>query len=440
MKFKRFIFTCFFISIFLPLFFFNSFCKYIFENTFLVANVKIDNSPPEVQLISFNNSNLEYPNYANRTHTITAKVKVIEEHIKNTHFDSDHIKIKVNNKFVSVKFKKFSYTSPNSKERIYEIVFTDVPEDGLLSLHISKDTVIDEFSQGNISKEFSSNILIDNTAPIAVFSEETNPNGYSKGVININEGIQPVNGWNISSNNMILVRDFPNPIEYELPVKDFAQNSSSALVSIKKATNINLEYGIYEDGNHRSYIVNSGNISGDILISSNSIYKAEALFLRTSGDIDSSFLRGRAFLYTYYGEGSSGVCNHSELTYNYGYNPKSDWRIINKEHLTYVSGKIFSQFGGSGVNFANNNASKPFPEKIAKQYLYGISGVSFSLADYSQYSIVYQIYVKDIGWLPSKYNGQEAMYRFDKPISAIRINLVPNSERQHLINYWDNHF
>lgn len=239
---------------------------------------------------------------------------------------------------------------------------------------------------------------------------------------------------------MILVRDFPNPIEYELPVKDFAQNSSSALVSIKKATNINLEYGIYEDGNHRSYIVNSGNISGDILISSNSIYKAEALFLRTSGDIDSSFLRGRAFLYTYYGEGSSGVCNHSELTYNYGYNPKSDWRIINKEHLTYVSGKIFSQFGGSGVNFANNNASKPFPEKIAKQYLYGISGVSFSLADYSQYSIVYQIYVKDIGWLPSKYNGQEAMYRFDKPISAIRINLVPNSERQHLINYWDNHF
>ena len=77
------------------------------------------------------------------------------------------------------------------------------------------------------------------------------------------------------------------------------------------------------------------------------------------------------------------------------------------------------------------------PEEIKKQYLYGLSSVAFSLADYSQYSIVYQIYVKDVGWLPVKYNGKETMYRFDKPFSAIRMNLVPNNHKQYLVDYWN---
>ena len=243
MKIKLFIFTCLFISILLPFFSFNSFSKYLFDDTFLVAKVQIDNSPPEIELISFSNSNTPYPGYANNTHTITAKVRVIEEHIKEVNFDYSHIKVKVGNNFVSAKFKKISYTSPSSKERIYEIVFTNIPNDGNLSLCFLENSVIDEASQSNIPKTFNSNILIDNTAPVATFSEQALDNGYSKGIVNINEGIQPVNGWDISSNNMSLSRKFSNPIEYELPIKDFAQNPSSALVSIKNATNIIFEYG-----------------------------------------------------------------------------------------------------------------------------------------------------------------------------------------------------
>ena len=160
MKIKSIIFISLFISILLPFFTFNSFSKYLFENTFPVAKVQIDNSPPEIELISFSNSNIPYPGYANNTHTITAKVRVIEDHIKNVNFDSSHIKFKVGNNFVSVKFKKISYTSPNSKERIYEIVFTDVPNDGNLSLYFLENSVINESSQSNSPKTFSSNILI----------------------------------------------------------------------------------------------------------------------------------------------------------------------------------------------------------------------------------------------------------------------------------------
>ena len=41
------------------------------------------------------------------------------------------------------------------------------------------------------------------------------------------------------------------------------------------------------------------------------------------------------------------------------------------------------------------------------------------------------------GWLKTASDGKETMYRFDKPISAIRMNIVPKSEKQYLIDFWD---
>lgn len=437
MKLKHFILICFFLSILLPFLFFTSLSKYQFEYNFLVAKLKIDNSPPKIELISFNNSNSNYPNYANKTHKITAKVKIIENHISEINFDSEHIKIKVGKNFVPVNFEKISCISSNSEEQIYEIIFSNIPNDGLLNLCFLENSIIDTSLQSNLSKTFYSNILIDNTAPVATFEEKSINDGYSEGIINVNESIHPINSWNMTSNNKKLTYLFPNSIEYELPIKDFAQNSSSVLVSIKNASNINLEYGIYDAGSNNVDITTCGNISGDHLISSDKIFKAESIFVRTFGKIDTSILKGKIFLYTYYGEGSSGICPYSELKYNYGYNPKNSWRTINKENTTYFLGKLYTQFGGTGLNYSKSSGQNPIPEEIAKQYLYGISGIFFSLDDYSKYSIVYQIYIKDIGWLSSKYNGQEIMYNFDKPISAIRINFVPNSERQYLIDYWN---
>ena len=41
------------------------------------------------------------------------------------------------------------------------------------------------------------------------------------------------------------------------------------------------------------------------------------------------------------------------------------------------------------------------------------------------------------GWLKTASDGKETMYRFDKPISAIRMNIVPKSEKQYLVDFWD---
>lgn len=80
---------------------------------------------------------------------------------------------------------------------------------------------------------------------------------------------------------------------------------------------------------------------------------------------------------------------------------------------------------------------KPIPSEIASKYLYGISGINFSLKDYSTYSVVYQIYINDIGWLPCESDGKELMYKYDKPFSAFRMNIVPKSDKQYLIDYWN---
>ena len=335
MKTKLFIILSFFVVFIIPFFSFFSLSKYQFENSFPVAKLELDNTPPEIKLISYSNTNTQYPKYANKTHTITTRIQIIEDHISQINLDSNHIDVKVNNKLVSVSFKKITCISES--EHIYDIVFTNVPGDGKLSISFLRGTVVDTSMQNNIKKTFYLDILIDNTAPVTIFSEELISDNYSRGTIKVNEGIQPVNGWDISSNNMILSRTFSNPIEYKLPIKDFAQNPASPLVSIKKASNIILEYGAYDAGTNNTYLVTSGSIAGEQVINSDSICKTEALFIRTSGSLNLSSLKGRAFLYTYYGEGSSGTCKFTELRYNYGYNPLSSWRTVNKENLAYMA-------------------------------------------------------------------------------------------------------
>ena len=48
----------------------NIYAKYVIEYTNTVANIKIDNIPPSIQLMSINNTNTLYGGYANQTHTI----------------------------------------------------------------------------------------------------------------------------------------------------------------------------------------------------------------------------------------------------------------------------------------------------------------------------------------------------------------------------------
>ena len=45
----------------------NVFGKYVFEESFVVANINIDKTPPEIQIVKIENSNVGYEKYANKT-------------------------------------------------------------------------------------------------------------------------------------------------------------------------------------------------------------------------------------------------------------------------------------------------------------------------------------------------------------------------------------
>lgn len=283
---------------------------------------------------------------------------------------------------------------------------------------------------------FQAGILIDNTAPVATFKEIPTSNNKSKAQITSNEKIRKLSGWEISNNNLTLSKEFTNYISYALPITDFAQNSTDVLIDIKSATNILLEYGTFDYCSYET-LVSSGQISSQKTIYSNSICKTEAIFIRLAGNIENSSLQARYYAHTYWGTGASILCPHSELSFSHGYN---GWLNVGSEKTIYYNNSLFSQLGGYGLNSENMvcaNKKDPIPSNIATKYPFGISSLQFRLKNNTNFCVIYQAYVKDVGWLKASCDGEENFYKHDKPISAFRINIVPKSEKQYLINFWN---
>lgn len=166
-------------------------------------------------------------------------------------------------------------------------------------------------------------------------------------------------------------------------------------------------------------------------------YKTESLAFNISGNIEKDFLQARAYTYTYWGEGTTGICKESGNTYNYGW---SDWKSLNSKDIITLNKEKYFSFGGTGVNLTNNtdsNGNNPMPEEVAREHKYGISAIQLKLKSYEYYSIIYQVYIDDVGWIKSAKNGEIERYKNNKPISALRIALVPNSEVDALIKTWD---
>lgn len=271
-------------------------------------------------------------------------------------------------------------------------------------------------------------------------SENPSTDGKSQVRLSFNEGVLPLSGWNFSPFGLSATKEFSNPVSYPLLVFDFAQNSSEVFLNVKLPTALTLEYGSYDS--HSLYqFVSGGNVSAPGTISSNSICKTEAIFIKLSDTLLSNRLEGRAYVHSYWGPGSKMICHYSNLSCYYGYNPTSnDWFNLSSQNIVYWGEKLFSQLGSVGLNVADSTCathSNPIPSSIAEQYLYGISGMQFRLQNSSDFSVVYQSYVQGIGWLKASSDGEENYYQHDKPISAFRMNLIPKSEKQYLIDFWN---
>lgn len=415
-----------------------SFSKYVFDDSFIAVNIQIEKKPT-IEVLSVSNTNTGYEKYANHTHTITLRVKITEKNIAINHFNRDTIQVFINN-IVTIPSMKINLISKNTNEIIYDIVLSNITGNGNLSLMFPEGIIEDSFGLKNDFQKFDTGISIDNIAPSTTSEELSIEDNKSQYIIRVNENVRPINGWEFYNNHSSLSKIFSSPITYPIPITDYAGNVSEVFVNIKNAKNIMLYYANY-NGYSVKQFDNNGQISGKQAIIDNTNYKSEMLVMYLDGNIDKNSLQARVFDYTYWGENTTALCDYSEIKYQYGYTPSaSTWYDMKSLNVVRFLGKLSLQLGGQGHNVANNsclNATKPIPKDVANQNLYGLSGIALQLKNCDDYSIVYQIYVPSIGWLRTSSDGEETTYAHHKPFSAIRINIVPKSEKQYLINYWN---
>lgn len=421
----------------------NSFinAKYVIKNEICIANLNIDNTKPDLELVSINNTNTEYEEYANNTHSITIDVKIVEKNIKNINFNQEYVKVKVENNYVSCEKITFEKVKDTVDGPIYQIKLNSIDGNGKLKIEILEGTVIDKGELTNDKKQFDTKIIIDNTAPKGIFSENEIKEGKVNGIITTNEKIRNIEGWTISEDKQKAQKEFTNNISYELPIIDYAGNKTIININITKATYINITYASHNSMVGWSFGYGNYDIAGKNAIQEDAIYKTEALAFNISGNIENDFVQARAYVYTHWGEGSYGRCTSSKLLYKYGYNPSNtSYKSMKSTDLVTIEDKKYFQLGGAGINgdtITDINGNNPIPYNIAKEFRYGICGINFRLKDYSKFSVIYQIYVNKVGWIKSCSDGEDCIYNKTLPMSAFRITLIPKSEKQHVLDTWN---
>lgn len=433
------IFFVLFIGFFIILISKNIYAKYILQNEFCIANINIDRTKPKIELLSISNSNTGYDRYANKTHTITIKVKITDKSLKNVFLDQYHVKIKINDTYVNNVNIKFDKIQDIIDGKIYQIELNNIEGNGNLNVYILEGTAIDEGELENSTLEINTNILIDNIAPKGNFKEIKISDGKVNAVIELSEKIRKLDGWDFFDNELNAKKEFTNNISYELPIEDYAGNNTIINIDITKATYINVTYASHNSNVGWTFGYGNYDIAGSRAVKENPKFKTEALAFNITGNIDSDFLQANAYVYTHWGEGSMARCTTSNMLYKHGYNPSADtYKTMNSNDLVTINNKKYFQLGGGGINALNatdTNGNNPVPPST--EYCYGISGIGIKLKDYSQFSVIYQILVNGVGWILASSNGQECMYAKNKPMSAFRIAIVPKTEKQYIIDTWN---
>lgn len=405
--------------------------------------MNIDRTKPKIELIEIQNTNTNYPKYANKTHTISFKIKVTEKNIKENNFVKDFFGFKLYENNINIAEDNFSIKEIESTNegKIYKIDIKGIIGNGKLSMQIKEGAIIDKGGLKSESQNIQTGITIDNTAPVGKFKEVKIQDGKVNGEIILSENIRKIDGWSFKDNNLKITKEFTNNISYQLPITDYAGNTSNVDINITQATYINVVYASHNSCIGWSFGYGNYDIAGKDAIKVNPVYRTEALAFNISGNVDKDFVQANTYIYTYWGEGSKGKCTTSGLIYNYGYNPgKNSFKSMNSNDLITINSKKYFQFGGSGINGYLNtdaNSQNPIPGEVANKYKYGISGITMKLKDYSQYSIIYQILVNGAGWVKTASDGSECTYNHNTPMSAFRIALVPKTEKQYVINQWN---
>ena len=274
----------------------NVFAKYVIEDECLVAEVEITGKIPKIELIDIKNTNLGHTNYANRTHNITVKIRVIEKNVEEENLNSNTVFL-LDEKEITPKYS-IKQISKTDEYIDYEINITKINGNGNLKIKIKEGAIKDVANQVNEETVFDTGIIIDNIAPVAYFSQEEIEDGKVLAKIKANEKIDEVNGWNLNSEKLELSKEFACNVTYPFEIKDYAQNSTVLDIDITKATNIKIKYGAAGAYNKWEFGYGKGDVAGKESVKANPIYKVEGMSFYEEG-LDKDFIQFRPYINTY---------------------------------------------------------------------------------------------------------------------------------------------
>lgn len=401
-----------------------------------VANIvvnNIDRNPPVAELLEVKNTNKGYENYANNTHEITLKIKIYDENLLVNNLKDFEILVNakeaVCTKDVKIMEKVENYI-------IYQVKLTNISENGKLEVVIPENSFQD--IAGNVMEEvkFDTKILIDNIAPVLKYTPHKLENGMILAQILSNESIRKIDGWTFEKEQKDISKKFISDIKYERELKDFAENKAIVEIKIENSTYLGLETVAHIS--NIGWVRDEANYIGSK--KRDPRYKVEALMIRTNDKIDKDFFNVSSYVYTYWGQGSSAISHDFKEKYDYGFNPISGYKNMKNSNLVKYQNKDYIHLGGEGINLHGStdiNGNNPIPIEIANKHKYGISGIKLNLKETNENSVIYQTYLSDSGWNKSCKNGEQAMKSEDKPISAIRIAVIPNSEIEIIEKQWN---
>ena len=117
--------------------------KYVFEYTIEAINLDIDRTKPIIEIVDIENTNLDYEKYANKTHNIIVKIKIIEKNMSNDVLENDEINVLVGNE-IAKDYKLEIITKEKAEDYIiYDLKFSNLLGNGNLNINIIEGAIID---------------------------------------------------------------------------------------------------------------------------------------------------------------------------------------------------------------------------------------------------------------------------------------------------------
>ena len=146
--------------VFLFIFIIMIFCKisqakYVIEQTMLIAKVNIDTVCPKIELMNITSTG--YEENQNKMHKINVQIKIIENNIKENHFNKDKITINIEGTEVEKALYEINKIKETNNCIIYEIQTDKIIEKGKFEIIIPEGIIQDYANNKNEEKIIKNN-------------------------------------------------------------------------------------------------------------------------------------------------------------------------------------------------------------------------------------------------------------------------------------------